>query len=215
MTLRILPKSVGAWARFSLSVALLCFLGIRFHADAVVRSWFYAKQEGDILFQSLPHGDLVDAIEGVTQSPWSHCGVLIQRDGRWLVVEALGEVRETPLTEWIVRSREGRFAAYRVKGLSADDRERVKAALGRLMGRPYDFNYAPDDETIYCSELAYKAYDSALRRPLGQWEKLRNLNWKPFEAFIRSMEGGALPLDRPMITPAALAASEELERIHP
>ena len=213
MTLRIFPKSVGAWARFLLSLALLYFVGVRFHADAVVGSWFYAKREGDLLFQSLPHADLVDAIEGVTKSPWSHCGVLIQRNGRWVVVEALGMVRETPLKDWIVRSREGKFAAYRVRGLSDEDRERVKAALGQFMGRPYDFNYAPDDETIYCSELAYKAYDVALRRSLGRWQKLRDLDWRPFEQFIRSMEGGALPLDRPMITPAALAASEQLERL--
>jgi len=215
MTLRILPKSVGAWARLCCSVAVLAFVGVRFHADAVVASWSYAKQEGDILFQSLPHGELVDAIEGITHSPWSHCGVLIQRQGRWIVVEAIGEVRETPLKDWIVRGRDGRFAAFRVKGLSPSDRERVKAALAEFIGRPYDFSYAPDDRAIYCSELAYKAYDTALQRRLGTWQRLGDLDWKPFESFIRQMEAGTLPLDRPMITPAGLAASEQLVRVFP
>ena len=100
MTLRIFPQSIGAWARLCLSLLLLAVVGLRFHADAVIGSWFYAKEEGDLLFQSLPHGELVDAIEGITHSPWSHCGILVQRDGRWVVVEALGEVRETPLTDW-------------------------------------------------------------------------------------------------------------------
>lgn len=36
----------------------------------------YAVQEGDILFQPLPHGPLVDAIEGVSLSIFSHCGSL-------------------------------------------------------------------------------------------------------------------------------------------
>src|SRR6187549_2840818 len=135
MILRILPQTPGAWARLCLSVALLLFVGHRFHADAVVGSWFYPKEEGDILLQSLPHGELVDAIEGISDSPWSHCGVLVLRDGRWMVTEALGEVRETPLTEWIVRSRDGRFTSYRVKGLGAGERERLKAALTEFMGR--------------------------------------------------------------------------------
>jgi hypothetical protein len=215
MTLRIFPQSIGAWARLCLSLLLLAIVGFRFHADAVIGSWFYAKEEGDLLFQSLPHGELVDAIEGITHSSWSHCGILVQRNGRWVVVEALGEVRETPLTDWIVRSRGGRFAAFRVKGLSAEDRQRVKAALGQFMGRPYDFAYAPDDRTIYCSELAYKAYDVGLQRRLGTWERLGDLDWKPFEAFVRRMEGGKLPLDRPMITPVALTRCGEVERVYP
>jgi|GEM_PF-4675398 len=36
----------------------------------------YAVQEGDILFQPLPHGSLVDAIEGVSLSIFSYCGSL-------------------------------------------------------------------------------------------------------------------------------------------
>ncbi len=214
MTLRFLPNSLAAWTRLCLGISLLGFLGHRYHADAVVGSWFYAKQEGDILFQSLPHGELVDAIEGITRSPWSHCGVLIQRDGKWVVVEALGEVRETPLSDWIVRSRGGHFAARRVKGLTPSDRQHLKDALARFMGRPYDFSYAPDDKAIYCSELVYKAYETASHRSLGQWQKLGELNWKPFEGFVRQMEGGALPLGRPMITPAAVADCGELERVH-
>ena len=215
MTLRILPNSAGAWVRLCISVAILAIVGVCFHADAVVGSWFYAKEEGDILFQSLPHGELVDAIEGITGSPWSHCGVLMKRDRHWVVVEALGEVRETPLTDWIVRSRRGHFAAYRLKTMPTDGHERLKTALGQFMGRPYDFEYAPDDRAIYCSELAYKAYDVALQRKLGTWEKLGDLDWKAFEPFIRRMEGGKLPLDRPMITPAGLARSSELAQVYP
>ena len=207
MALRIFPRTAGAWTRLCLSVALLLIVGRTFHADAVVGSWFYPKQEGDILLQSLPHGELVDA--------WSHCGVLVQRDGRWVVVEALGEVRETPLKDWIVRSRGGHFAAYRVKGLSDGDRDHLKASLAKYRGRPYDFGYAPGDEAIYCSELAFKAYDAALQIKLGEWQKLGELDWKPWEEFIRRMEGTKLPLDRPMITPDALTHAERIERVYP
>jgi len=46
-------------------------------------------------------------------------------------------------------------------------------------------------------------------------ERLGDLNWKPFEAFIRSMEDGELPLDRQMITPVGLTRSPLVRRVFP
>ncbi|MCX7414884.1 MAG: hypothetical protein NTY25_00090 [Planctomycetia bacterium] len=36
----------------------------------------YTPQDGDVIFQSLPYGPVVWAIEGVTKSPYSHCGIV-------------------------------------------------------------------------------------------------------------------------------------------
>ena len=58
----------------------------------------YQPVEGDILFQSLPNPaglDLVDAIEGSTGSPYSHCGMVFQERGEWQVIEAIGPVKIT------------------------------------------------------------------------------------------------------------------------
>jgi len=52
----------------------------------------YAVQEGDILFQPLPHGALVDAIEGVSVSIYSHCGIVERKGDQWYVLEAIGDV---------------------------------------------------------------------------------------------------------------------------
>ena len=65
----------------------------------------YAVQEGDILFQPLPHGQLVDAIEGLSLSIDSHCGIVDRKGGDWYVLEAIGPVRETPLGVWVARQR--------------------------------------------------------------------------------------------------------------
>jgi hypothetical protein len=46
------------------------------------------------------------------------------------------------------------------------------------------------------------------------WENLGDLNWKPFERFIREMEGGALPLGRPMITPVGVTRSPALVKVY-
>lgn len=212
-----LPRGKWAWLRFGLLAALLLGVVVRFHVYGLAHLLAYSPREGDIVFQSLPRGDLVDAIEGITASPFSHCGVVMKSaDGRWVVHEAIGVVRETPLHLWIVRGRGARVDAWRLRAadLAALDAAKLRAALGKHAGKPYDYRYAPGDEEIYCSELAWKAYRDATGLELGVWEKLGDLDWRPHEAFIREMEGGPLPLERPMITPVGVTRDEHLEKVY-
>ncbi|MEI9896451.1 MAG: YiiX/YebB-like N1pC/P60 family cysteine hydrolase [Chthoniobacter sp.] len=214
------PRSKTAWLRSTAIFLVLIWACLYRNVPALAQLNSYEPQEGDVLFQSLPRGDLVVAIEGVTQSPWSHCGVVMQFDGKWMVVEAIGPVRRTPLALWIMRGRSGNFAAYRPTAEAklpapAKFHESMSTALDTYMGRPYDIHYAPGDREIYCSELVFKAYRDAFNLELGKWEPLGQLNWKPHETFIRTIEGGALPLDRPMITPVGLTRSPLLSRVYP
>lgn len=175
----------------------------------------YEPRDGDVVFQSLPRGDLVDAIEGITNSPFSHCGVVMKNAaGRWVVHEAIGVVRETPLYLWIVRGRGARIDAWRWREIAGRDLGVLRAALTKHAGKNYDYRYAPGDDEIYCSELVFKAYRDAYGVELGTWENLGDLNWKPFEKFIREMEGGALPLGRPMISPVSVTRSPALEKVY-
>lgn len=194
---------------------MLVGMFLQFHVYGLGHLLAYRPQEGDIVFQSLPEGPLVDAIEGITDSPFSHCGVVIKNhEGDWVVSEAIGEVRETPLHLWVVRGRGARLDVWRWREMTTRDPQALKAALTTYLGRPYDFRYAPDDGAIYCSELVFKAYRQAYGVEFGAWEKLGELDWRPHEAFIREMENGALPLDRPMITPVGLTRSPLLEKIY-
>ena len=84
----------------------------------------------------------------------------------------------------------------------------------RYTGRHYDYRYAPGDDEIYCSELVFKGYRDAYGIELGAWEKLGDLNWRPFEAFIREAEGGPLPLARLMISPVGVTRSALLEKVY-
>lgn len=173
----------------------------------------YEMQDGDVVFQSFPHNALTDAIEGVTESPLSHCGILRRSDAGWMVIEAVEPVRETPLTDWIRRGREGRYLVFRLK---APHREKIPAFLAaarRYLGRPYDIRYRMDDEKIYCSELVYKAFRDAGGGELGRPQKLGDLNWRPHESFIRQLEGGAVPVDREMITPRGVSEAPQLEKV--
>jgi Permuted papain-like amidase enzyme, YaeF/YiiX, C92 family len=211
----IFPKTRFAWIRSGIIFAIVFAVAGYRNVFSVSQLLTYKPRDGDILFQSLPHGELVDAIEGITGSEWSHCGVVMRKGNSWIVVEAIGIVRETPLYLWIPRGRGGRFVAYRPARNENGDTSSLRNALTGFIGRPYDFCDAPGDTEIYCSELVFKAYRNAYGLELGKWQRLGDLNWKPFESFIRKMEGGSLPLTRPMITPAALAKSSSLSRVYP
>jgi len=213
--MKLLPHGRAGWIRCTLILALFAGVLISQRFDRVVAYYSSDKKEGDILFQSLPRADLVDAIEGISRSEWSHCGILVKKDGSWQVAEAIGEVRYTPLYFWLTRGRGSKVEVYRVKELPAEAAARINAGVKPLLGSPYDFRYAPNDDAIYCSELVYKVYDRALNIHLGDWERLRELNWKPYEGFIRHMENGGLPLDRLMITPVALTRSPLVTRVFP
>ncbi|MFT3831228.1 MAG: YiiX/YebB-like N1pC/P60 family cysteine hydrolase [Opitutaceae bacterium] len=169
----------------------------------------YAVQEGDILFQPLPHGGLIDAIEGVSGSIYSHCGIVERKNGDWYVLEAIGPVQETRLGEWIRRGRGGYFDAFRLKPELQPQIPAILAAGRTYLGRPYDIHYEFDDERIYCSELIFKAVKSVTGVSLGMIQRLGDLNWQPHEAFIRSLES-YVPQNREMITPQSLSAATEL-----
>jgi hypothetical protein len=175
----------------------------------------YEPEEGDIIFQSSPHNPLSDAIEGVTESPWSHCGILRRHPKGWVILEAVGPVRETPLADWVRRGRGGEFEVFRLTAPHRDKIPAMIAAAQKYLGRPYDLRYQLDDEKIYCSELVYKAFRDAGGGELGKLQKLGELNWKPHEAFIRELEDGGLPLERKMITPRAVSEAPQLEKVYP
>ncbi len=215
--MRLVPETW--WGKIRATVLILTFGGLL--------GWFwiipaavyeaYTPHEGDILFQSLPGGnDLVAAIEGATHSPFSHCGMVEQVGGEWVVLEAIGTVHRTPLFWWIWRGRGSRVAAYRLRPEYQAFVPAMRAGAERLMGRPYDFHYAFNNGEIYCSELVFDGYQAATGKELGRVVQLGDLDWRPYVATITKYDectADTLPLGRRMITPRDLAAAPELERV--
>ena len=68
-----------------------------FVIPAIMPYMEYTPKEGDVIFQSLPDSDLTRAIEGATNSPYSHTGIVIKKNGDWYVREAVGPVIDTSL----------------------------------------------------------------------------------------------------------------------
>jgi hypothetical protein len=203
---------------------LLCACAVVFsgclpsrHGTVAVKG--YEPQAGDFVFQSLPHNPLIDAIEGSSGSPFSHCGIIKQRavtgkyDSGWAVIEAIGPVKETPLSWWIAQGRGSAYVAYRLREPLVEKIPEILAAAEKYEGRPYDIHYDMDDAKIYCSELLYKSVRDATGRKLGKVRKLGELKWQPYEKVIRSIENGGLPLDREMITPRDFSETPELREV--
>lgn len=170
----------------------------------------YQPREGDLVFQSLPHCPLVDVIEGCTHSPFSHCGIMHKGESGWMVIEAIGPVKQTAWDFWRLQGRGEAFAVKRWKAQDAGVIVGFVAAALEFSGKPYDVHYSMDDEAIYCSELIYKAYLKATGKKLGHLVKLGELDWQPHEIVIKAIEG-RVPVEREMITPVALFEAAELE----
>ena len=214
LSIRLLPCTRWQWTRCIVLGTVVAAIVFLFFVWPLVGLRNYQPQIGDIVFQPLTRlSDLVRTIEGVTHSPYSHCGVVVKRDGQWYVIEALGEVRLTPLARWVRQGRLSRFAVYR---LDEEHRESIPAfvqELEKYVGLPYDTRFRMDDASIYCSELVYKGFRDATDEELGQLVPLRDLDWEPYAHTIEKYEGGPAALERMIITPRHLSEASQLERV--
>lgn len=211
--MKILPSTIAGRVRLSLLVGL--FLVAAYFSNIQVLYYYlaYSPREGDIVFQSLPHCELADAIEGVTHSPFSHCGVVIREGGKWVVIESIANVHTTPLLRWMQRGRSAGIAVFRLDPKYTPIIPEFTKNLSSYSGLPYNFDYTMADDQMYCSGLVYKAFLKTTGEQMGTLQKLGELDWKPFESFIKSIQSDHLPLDRVMITPASLSRAPQLHEI--
>jgi hypothetical protein len=137
-------------------------------------------------------------------------GIIFIRDGEPYVLEAVATVRYTPLAAWIQRGVKDGFVVKRVyNGLDTRQVNRLRAVAQTFMARPYDLTFEWSDARIYCSELVWKIYDRALGMKLGDLQRLRDfdLSDPAVSAKIKERYGTAIPLDEPVISPAAMFTS--------
>lgn len=167
---------------------------------------------GDVLLQHFA-SKLGSVIADVSNSQYSHCGMVLIRDNEPHVIEAIGPVRIVPVEDWIKQGQLHHFTQLRPRRLTAVQIEKAIDEAEKMLGQPYDIQYEWDDEKIYCSELIYKAFDRALGIEIGEKQKLRELKWKTHPLFITYLAGGRLPLNRVMVTPESLVRCERLKLI--
>jgi hypothetical protein len=187
-----------------------------FVVQYVIPFVYYTRYEpkiGDILFQPLFREKFVRVIEGATNSQYSHCGVVIKHNEKWVVIAAWGSVEYKSLYKWIRQGRYGKFAVYRLRPKYHSDIPKFVNELEKHLGLPYDYRLRMDDQALYCSELIYKAFKKTNGEKLGALVRLGDLNYRPYIDFIRQMEGGDIPLERLMIPPKQLSEAPQLIKV--
>jgi hypothetical protein len=194
--------------------------------------WFRpspALKDGDIIFQTSRSGQS-RAIMFASRSLYSHMGIVKHTDKGWVVVEATGPVKQTPLKQWINKGWQHRIAIYRYNGLSEAQRDRMFMMAQSLYGRKYDLYFSFNNNSIYCSELVFKAYKTVginlgrvqtigdLAKDMGFANTLMNRRIKSDpECLSKNMTSEAclkLVRQRKLITPKAIAEDRQLERVY-
>ena len=200
-----------SWRRAWL--ALVAALACTSWGGGAGKATFEDYRDGDIVLQHIkvPLGEV---IKSATESPYSHCGLVVHRKGKPFVLEAIGPVRYISLRRWLAQGHRGRVTVVRVTDLEPGQAAKAIQVAEGFLGKPYDIQYQVDDARIYCSELVYKAFERGCGIAVGELDRLGDLKWGPHEAFIRNITGGELPLNRRMITPVALVKSPRTVVVH-
>jgi hypothetical protein len=194
------------WSRLFLLVSCCCVPAGSFAGGLL---------DGDILFQESRSAQS-PAIQLATNSRYSHCGILLIKNGRPFVLEAASRVRLTPLPEWIDRGVDGHYVAMRLRNRAAAHFDALSARAGEVLGTPYDTKFMWGDDRLYCSEVVWKLYARAgvELTPLRRYRDY-DLSAPAVKATLRKRFGSRVPLDERVVAPVDLLKSTLLLEIQP
>ncbi len=173
----------------------------------------YEPEAGDIVFHTSRSAQS-KAVQAATKSPYSHMGIVLFRDGKAVVFEAVQPVKYTPLKQWLDRGQGRRYVAKRLKQpLSAASVRKLHQAAERYEGKAYDLTFEWSDERLYCSELVWKMYKAAADIELAPLARLGSfdLDAPAVKAKLKERYGDNVPLDEPVVSPAAIFESRALK----
>lgn len=192
--------------------ALIVVLANLFVASGVLA---YTPAAGDIVFHTSTSAQSV-AVQSATHSLYSHMGIVLIKEGRPVVLEAVQPVKYTDLKTWLNR---GKGQQYVIKRLTSPIKPAAVSKLDqeakRYLGKPYDLTFEWSDDRIYCSELVWKLYKSALGIELAPLAKLGSfdLTAPAVKAKLKERYGNRIPLNEPVIAPSAIFESTLLTTV--
>ena len=190
---------------------LALFLALFASANAIAG---YSPQAGDIVFHT-SLSNQSKAVQAATKSPYSHVGIVLFRNGKPHVFEAVQPVKYTPLQQWLDRGKDKRYVIKRLKAaLTESAVKKMYQDSNRYEGKPYDLTFEWSDDKIYCSELVWKLYKSA-GTELAPLARLGSFDLKNpvVKAKLKERYGSNVPLDEPVIAPVTIFESPLLETV--
>lgn len=165
--------------------------------------------EGDLLFCAQEKGNnITDVTQGVGGMKIDHVAIFHRQGGRTFALEAIHSgVGLTPTDSFMAR-REVVLAA-RLRDTLGVARS-VERAL-RFIGRPYDFNFMPDDSAFYCSELVQKCYRDSrgelVFKPIPMSFHDQSGRITPYWHYYYARQGLQVPEGEPGSNPGDLSRS--------
>ena len=135
--------------------ALVLLAGVFFFARSFKAPHWTTLKEGDIVFQTST-SQQAPIIIAATHSPWSHCGIIIEKADGLYVLEAVSTVKLTPYDQWVKRGKGGIVKVKRYTD------EPIKIKYKKYLGQPYDTAFKFGNDKWYCSELVYDIYKKQL-----------------------------------------------------
>ena len=137
-------------------------------------------REGDLLFEQSTSSQAA-IIQQATHCKWTHVAIALRcNPGEPIsAIESAGPVGFVSIKGLLARSKDGRLIVKRLRDqehtLTPKNIEALRAVLLKQQGKPYDALFLWDDDSMYCSELVWKAFKSACDIELGkigQWSEL-------------------------------------------
>ena len=176
----------------------------------------YTPQNGDIIFQTSTSSQS-KIIQAVTQSPYSHVGIVIIRDGKTYVYEAIQTVQLTPLATWVDRGVNDQYTVLRLKEpLSTEHLQRMEAEGQKFKGLSYDLPFKWSDAQMYCSELVWKIYENGAGITLIEPRKMSSYSGLTAKAeqVMEKRWGNRYFYAELVVAPSDLAESDLLETVY-
>lgn len=172
-------------------------------------------QNGDLIFHT-SKSNQSQAIQIVTNSKYSHMGIIYKEGNEYYVYEAVQPVKLTRLKNWINRGENGTYVVKRLKNssqlLTKEGLEKMKWVGQKYLGKDYDLRFEWSDDKIYCSELVWKIYKEALNIEIGTLEQMKDfdLSNKAVQRKVEERYGGKVPINEWVITPDRMFKSKKL-----
>ena len=185
----------------------------------------FKLQEGDLLFQDLDSSPLCDAIELVTPgyngANLSHIGLVVLDNNTLKVLEAIPpKVMMTNLDDFINRSFDKNGNPKVIVGrLKKEFTNSISNAVSYSKSKleiTYDEVFLINNETYYCSELIFEAFekDSIFQlKPMTFLHPKTKDTLKVWKEYYSDLNTN-IPQGNPGINPGIMSLSNKIEMVH-
>ncbi len=144
--------------RLTICVLLMCLSLLSAHAQQHCQPSDSLKS-GDLIFVTSPQANkITEVTSGIDGLPIDHVAIYYTANGKPRIVESVsdGGVLTEDLHQFIEKNEGSHAYVARVMS-ELDIPQSIINALA-YVGRPYDFLYLSDNDSIYCSELVQFSY---------------------------------------------------------